>query len=107
MPKTDAYARPKQGSIQTGRKKPKDEEGTLKYKQQKARQTKQMRVMFCPHIFSPHRTDEPRGKTADQNWEEHLLPAKADLFLGDKGNPKTQSNRPQKGRVSQHTGQTN
>ena len=49
-----------------------------------------MRVMFCPHIFSPHRTDEPRGKTADQNWEENLLPAKADLLLGVKGNLKTQ-----------------
>ena len=55
-----------------------------------------MRVMFCPHIFSPHRTDEPRGKTADQNWEEHLLPAKADLLLGDKGNLQTQLNQPQK-----------
>ena len=42
--------------------------------------------MFCPLIFSPHHTDEPRGKTADQNWEENLLPAKADLLLGDKGN---------------------
>ena len=48
--------------------------------------TKQARVMFCPLIFSPHHTDEPRGKTADQNWEENLLPAKADLLLGDKGN---------------------
>ena len=44
--------------------------------------------MLSPNIFSPHRADEPCGKTADQNWEEHLLPAKTDLLLGDEGNPK-------------------